>query len=241
MMTFAIQLLSGQNLIGQGVQLWVPSARSFEVRSDPLVSSFERAGLGSTAAFDINIALNSMFIIGTVASWFLLSRFGRRTLYIAGLVMMDIVLILMGGLGFSKSNGASWAIGGLLVALNFAYNATLGPICYTIISEVGSTRLRAKTVVLARCAYQIMNIICGIIVPRQLSATAWNWGAKSAFFWFGSCTLCIVYCWFRLPETRNRSYGELEVLFEKKIAAWRFANTKVDRKSSAAILFGPQS
>ncbi|KAK6984885.1 maltose permease [Favolaschia claudopus] len=211
MMVFAIQLLSGQNLIGQGVQFFV------------------QAGLGTVAAYDVNLALNAMFIVGTIASWFLLSRFGRRTLYIAGLAAMAVVLIIIGALSSSKTDAAKWASGALLVLLNFAYNSTLGAVCYVIIAEVGSTRLRAKTIVLARCAYQIMNIICGIIVPRMLSPTAWNWGPKSGYFWFGSATLSMVYCIFRLPETRGRSYGELDILFENKVTAWRFSKTKVDQ------------
>ncbi|KAJ7091711.1 maltose permease [Mycena crocata] len=211
MMVFAMQLLSGENLIGQGVQFFV------------------QAGLGTVASYDINLALNSMFIIGTIVSWFLLARFGRRTLYFSGLVAMAIVLLIIGALGFSNSNGAKWASGGLLVALNLAYNSTLGAVCYVIISEVGSTRLRAKTIVLARCAYQIMNIICGIIVPRMLSPTAWNWGPKSGLFWFGSAALSATYTWFRVPETRGRSYGELDVLFENKVPAWRFHKAKVDQ------------
>ncbi|KAF8189519.1 trehalose transport-related protein [Mycena galopus ATCC 62051] len=211
MMVFAIQLLCGENLIGQGVQFFV------------------QAGLGTVAAYDVDIALNAMFIIGTVASWFLLARFGRRTLYIAGNVIMAIVLLVIGALGFAKSDGAKWASGALLVVLNFVYNATLGAVCYVLIAEVGSTRLRAKTIVLSRCAYQVVNIICGIIVPRMLSPTAWNWGPKSGFFWFGGATLCAVYCVFRLPETRGRSYGELDIMFENKVPAWKFASTKVDQ------------
>jgi hypothetical protein len=34
----------------------------------------------------------------------------------------------------------------------------------------------------------------------------------------------------RIPETRNRSYGELDVLFEHRVPAWRLAKTQVDRK-----------
>ncbi|KAJ7362346.1 hypothetical protein DFH08DRAFT_667367, partial [Mycena albidolilacea] len=104
----------------------------------------------------------------------------------------------------------------------------VGAVCYVPIAEVGSTRLRAKTIVLARCSYHIMNIICGIIVPRMLSPTAWNWGPKSGFFWAGSAALSALYCWLRLPETRGRSYGELDILFENKVPAWRFSKTKVD-------------
>lgn len=142
---------------------------------------------------------------------------------------MAIVLLITGGLAFSNAPGASWGAGVLLICLNLVYNSTLGPVCYTIIAEVGSTRLRQKTVALARISYQIINIVCGIIVPRMLSPTSWNWGQKSAFYWFGSCFCCIVYVWFRVPETRGRSYAELDTLFENGVPAWRFAETEVNR------------
>jgi hypothetical protein len=90
--------------------------------------------------------------------------FGRRTLYTVGMGTMAVVLIIIGGLGFTSSTSATYAIGSLLIALNFIYNATLGPLCYTIIGEMSATRLRQKSIVLARIAYQLMNIICGIIV-----------------------------------------------------------------------------
>jgi SP family general alpha glucoside:H+ symporter-like MFS transporter len=211
MMVFAMQLLSGENLIGQGVQF------------------LQTAGISTNLAFSLNMVLNSMFIIGTIFSWGLLTLFGRRTLYSYGMLIMAVVLVIIGGLGFAKSHSAIMAIGSLLIALNFIYNATLGPICYTLIGEISSTRLRQKSVVLARIAYLIMNIVCGIIVPRMLSPTSWNWGPKSGLFWAGSAGLSTLYCFLRLPETKQRSYGELDLMFEKGIPAWRFKGTKVDQ------------
>jgi SP family general alpha glucoside:H+ symporter-like MFS transporter len=51
MMVFAMQLLSGENLIGQGVQF------------------LQNSGLDTDTAFSLNMVLNSMFIIGTIFSW----------------------------------------------------------------------------------------------------------------------------------------------------------------------------
>jgi hypothetical protein len=48
------------------------------------------------------------------------------------------------------SSSAQWAIGGLLILFALTYQFTVGPVCYSLVAEVGSTRLRAKTVVLAR-------------------------------------------------------------------------------------------
>jgi len=186
------------------------------------------------------MVLNAQFIIGTIFSWILMTFLGRRTIYCFGMGLMSFVLFIIGGLGFIKRNEVNdkpshqyiqttYAIGSLLIALNFIYNATLGPICYTLIGEISSTRLRQKSIVLSRIAYQIMNIICGIIVPRMLGAQSWNWGPKSGLFWGGSAFLCTIYCILRLPETRGRSYGELDLLFEHRVPAWKFKSTKVNQ------------
>lgn len=83
--------------------------------------------MGDVASFNMNMVLNSMFCLGTFFSWFLMYLgLGRRTLYLAGFVMMDVVLWIIGGLAFTDSKGASLGSGVLLVILNFAYNSTLG-------------------------------------------------------------------------------------------------------------------
>lgn len=44
----------------------------------------------------------------------------------------------------------------------------------------------------------------------------------------GLCALCFVYTYFRVPEPSGRSFAELDLLFEKKISARKFASTDVD-------------
>jgi SP family general alpha glucoside:H+ symporter-like MFS transporter len=60
---------------------------------------------------------------------------------------------------------------------------------------------------------------------------AWDWGGKAALFYAGTNLLCNIWCWFRLPETNGRSFGEIDLLFEHKISARKFKSTKVDRKT----------
>jgi len=38
----------------------------------------------------------------------------------------------------------------------------------------------------------------------------------------------VVWVYFRLPEPRGRTYGELDMLFEQRVSARKFAETKVD-------------
>ena len=59
----------------------------------------------------------------------------------------------------------------------------------------------------------------------MLNPTAWNWGAKTGFFWAGICGLLFAWTFFRLPEPKGRTYGELDILFENKVSARKFAKT----------------
>jgi SP family general alpha glucoside:H+ symporter-like MFS transporter len=104
---------------------------------------------------------------------------------------------------------------------------TVGPVCYSLVAEIPSTRLKTKSIVLARNVYNVMGIVNGVIVPYMLNPTAWNWKGKAGFFWAGMCALCLLWTYFRLPEPKGRTYGEMDILFERSISARKFRDTDV--------------
>ncbi|KAK9423814.1 putative Major facilitator superfamily (MFS) profile domain-containing protein [Seiridium unicorne] len=191
---------------------------------------FQQAGLDVSNAFTLTLAQYCIGAVGVLASWFLMGWFGRRTLYLAGLAIMVVVLAIIGFAGLAgRSNiGAQWAIGSMILVYTFVYDSTVGPVCYALVAEIPSTRLKTKSVVLARNSYNITGIVNNVITPLMINPTAWNWGAKSGFFWAGSCALCFVWAYFRLPEPKGRTYGELDVLFDAKTPARKFRTATVD-------------
>jgi SP family general alpha glucoside:H+ symporter-like MFS transporter len=66
----------------------------------------------------------------------------------------------------------------------------------------------------------------------MLSPTAWNWGAKSAFFWLATNVLCIAWCFFRLPETSGFTFAELDVLFANQTPTRKFKMVTVHGESA---------
>jgi MFS transporter, SP family, general alpha glucoside:H+ symporter len=210
--TWAFQWLCGNPLMGFSVVF------------------YERAGLSEANAFNLNIVMNSTYMIGTVISWFLMDRVGRKTLYTSGGFISCAILAIIGTLGsVTQTTAVAWATGSLFIAFAFLYNCTIGPTCYAIVSEIPSGRLRAKTIVLARLTYNLTGLVTNTITPKMLNPDAWNWGAKGAFLYLGTCFLLSVYFFFRLPETRHRSFGEIELLFESKVPARKFPSTTVDQ------------
>ena len=81
---------------------------------------YEQAGLATANAFDLSMAQYGLGAIGTILSWFLMSRVGRRTMYFYGLLTLDVLLLIIGCLGTaSASSSVSWAIGSMLLIFVF--------------------------------------------------------------------------------------------------------------------------
>lgn len=209
---WAIQTLCGSTLMGYSTYF------------------YEQSGLAEANAFTLSMAQFALGAIGTIFSWFLMTWFGRRTLYLSGQIIMAILLFIIGCLGIisHRNAAAQWVIGSMLLVYSFTYDATIGPVCYSLVSELSSTRLRSKSIVLARNFYNLVGIVTSIITPRMLNPSAWNWGAKAGFFWAGSCFLCFIWTWFRLPEPKGRTYGELDILFQQRVGARKFKDAIAD-------------
>ncbi|KAK6438593.1 hypothetical protein LTR95_005197 [Oleoguttula sp. CCFEE 5521] len=215
-MVWAIQTLCGSAFIGYSTYF------------------FEQAGLDVSSAFSMTLGVYGLGAVGTILSWFLMTKVGRRNIYLYGQVVLVCLLMIIGFLGIAPrtATGAQWAIGALLIIYTFVYDLTVGPVCYSLVAEMSSTRLRNKSVILARNFYNITGLIANILTPRMLNPQAWNFGAKAGFFWAGVGALCTVYTFFRVPEPKGRTYAEMDMLFEAKVSARKFKYTSVENFAS---------
>lgn len=142
---------------------------------------YKQAGLPTDQAFNMSIGQYALGIVGVICAWFLLPRFGRRAIYLTGLVFMATLLMIIGVLGAVSnppSTGIAWTVGSLLLVYTFFYDVSVGPVCYSLVSEIPSVRLRSKSIVLARASYNCLNIVTGVITPYMLNPGAWNVSAR---------------------------------------------------------------
>ncbi|THY73934.1 sugar porter family MFS transporter [Aureobasidium pullulans] len=199
---------------------------------------FEQAGLDVSSAFSMSLGQYGLGAVGTILSWLLMLKFGRRTLYLWGQIAMAFILMVVGFLGIAPASavGAHWGIGALILIYTFIYDMTVGPVCYSLVAEIPSTRLRNKTVVLARNLYNITGVVANVLTPHMLNPDAWNWGAKAGFFWAGTGALCAVWTYFRVPEPKGRTYAEMDMLFDAHTSARKFKETSVESFGSMTKL-----
>lgn len=211
---------------------------------------FTTAGMSTDKAYDMNLGSTAIAFSGTCLSWLVLTYLGRRKIYLVGMSLLCVVQLLIAILdAATSSSGGLWAQAALCIVWSFTYSVTIGPIAYCIVSETSSVRLRPLSVVLARNAYQLVNIVSQILqsyfmydahntltIPKLIlirNPTAWNTSGKTGFFWAGTAAMILTWAFFRLPECKGRTYEELDILFANKIKARDFKKTHVDAYAGA--------
>ncbi|KAF4340871.1 alpha-glucoside transport [Fusarium beomiforme] len=187
---------------------------------------FQQTGIGASASYGIALGGTGIAFAGTIISWFYIYRFGRRTIWLSGFSFLVVILWLIGFLALPKqTKSLAWAQSILCVVWLGAYSMSVGPIIYTVVAEIGSTRLRTQTVVLARSTYYVGNIICGgLLQPEMLSPGSWNLKGKTASL----ATLTLTWGYFRMFETKDRTFGELDYMFQKGIPARKSAKYRIN-------------
>jgi sugar porter (SP) family MFS transporter len=208
-MVYLIQVIAGNPLIGY--------ANYF----------FEQAGLPVEQAFNMGVGNTALGFVGTICSWPLMAYFnlGRRTIYNSGMVFMTILLFIIGFLSIPTNNtSAVWAMASLMNIWTFTYQMTVGPICFVVISEISATRLRNKTIAIATAVQAGFTIVTTVSIPYMLNSDEANWGGKAGFLFGGISFACLIWCFFRLPESAGRTYEELDIMFQRKVPLRKFKN-----------------
>lgn len=215
---------------------------------------FTSAGMPTSESFKLGLGAKAAAFIGTVLSWWLITYFGRRPLYVGGMGILATILLIIGILDVSTKSTALWPSGGLCVVWLFTYSLTLGPLAvrapshqlafdlstantpqYSIVSETSSIRLRPLSVVLARVSYQLINIVSQVLQAYTVNPSAWDLKGRTGFLWGATATAMFIWSFFRLPEIKGRTYEELDILFLQGVPARKFSSTHVDPYAHAVV------
>lgn len=175
--------------------------------------------------------------VGTLTSWVLMVKFGRRVLYNSGLAMLVALQLLIGILDCipGRPSGAIWTESSLMLIWNFFYDVSIGPVCFVLLAECSATRVRSKTIAAATAAQGCLGIVMTVAIPYMINPSQANMQGKLGFFFGGLAGLCLVWSYFRVPETMGRTYEELDILFDRKVPARQFKKYVLDRPHPSAF------
>jgi SP family general alpha glucoside:H+ symporter-like MFS transporter len=193
---------------------------------------YEIAGLSVEKSFDMSVAFLAVGFVGTCFSWFLLIKYGRRRIYNAGLGMMAVLMLLVGIIdcmpNYEKRPGLAWSQASLLLVWNFCFDFSIGPVCYVLISEISATTVRAKTIAVATAVQAVAAIVTTVAIPYMINPDEANMRGKIGFFFGGLSAISLVWSYFRVPETKGRTYEELDLMFSKNVKTREFKKYRAD-------------
>ncbi|KAJ9604604.1 hypothetical protein H2200_010718 [Cladophialophora chaetospira] len=213
------------------------------------------AGYSAATSFKLFIVQQILSGAGNVVSWFLVDKVGRRLLTLWGMAILTTILLITGGertltatpphatslltrfcLGLAVS-GTPGAIRGTIALLQlfaFMYNATIGATAYTIMTEIPTARLRAKTASIAIGLQSALFTMWGFVLPYLFNPDKANLGAKVTFIFGALSVLSIVYLFLYQPESAGLSYERLDELFIGRVKAKMFKQRDVQSLGSSS-------
>ncbi|VUC30655.1 unnamed protein product [Clonostachys rosea] len=190
---------------------------------------FQLAGVTTDQAFHLSLGLFGLGIVGNILSWPLLSVWGRRFGYIFTCCITTLLMFLVGFLDLAQpsSTAAMYAKSSMLLVFYFVYNCGIGPLVYAIMAEIPSTSIRGKTLGVACSSSHVLSLAITAGLPYAMSPTEAHWGGKIGFLFAGLGSFLIIWSITYLPETKDRTFEELDILFENKTPARKFSSTDV--------------
>ena len=168
-----------------------------------------------SAGVEIKNALLNTSLIGLINFIFtfiaisLIDKAGRRLLYLIGSAGMVVTLLLLAGSFFWKMEGIFTLICIMLFIAFFA--SCIGPVFWTLVSEMFPNRIRGKAVAFASFTQWIFNFLVVLLFPHFLASLG---GAKTFLFLALMSLVQWLFTYFYVPETKGKTLEEIEHLWD---------------------------
>ncbi|KAH7129970.1 general substrate transporter [Dactylonectria estremocensis] len=175
---------------------------------------YQLSGVGD--AFAVALGAFALMLGGNFGALILPGFVGQRKMMVFGAALLIIWDIIIGCTGFApKANTAAMTASVAFVASwAFIYQLTIGTIGFVVAPEIPSQRLRAKTQSFGTIVGNILGWAVAFSIPYLFNPDKANLGAKLLFIFVGLGTPLVIYLWWNLPETKNRTLAELDEIFE---------------------------
>lgn len=191
------------------------------------------AGLAATEVsmmVEIGIAMS---IFSSILTLWAMARFGRRTIVLSGIALAAVLFFAMGiSASFPRQSPASlWAVAITLQMAWLSIGPANGP-ALAVAAEVASITLRAKTLAIGFFFNYFWSAVWNIVVPYMFNPGYGDLGGLMGWVFFATSVISFIIMWFELPETKDMSFDQIDLLFEMKLNARKFHSTDISPLSS---------
>lgn len=215
------------------------SGLAFVSQYGPLM--YEYLGVTPQESFRLQIGGQVLSVAGATTSFLVADFLGRRPMFISGCFALGMLLLCMGIAGVVPvTPAATTAAVGFYTMFNFFYNAGVGSVVYTLAGEVPTSTLRAKTLAITLSLEAAVNTMWSFVSPYMFNPGEGDLKAKVGFVYGGFMIIFTVLAFVFTPETRHRTYEELDELFMQHVPARKFRKFETVAETRALEAFKVQ-
>ena len=194
--------------------------------------------IGVCSAFALTVIASCCVLAGTLAAPFTIDYAGRRPTALTGMAILLVIDVIAGGLAFDTSNPNNVrGIAALSFVFNFFWGASFYSLSNLLPAEIATPKLRNYTMSYAIAWAQTTAVITTLAVPQLTAEDGANLGAKT-YLLFAGCMVCIIiFVFFLLPETKGRTFAEIDEMYDAKISMreWVHYETKTEAKQATIV------
>lgn len=104
----------------------------------------------------------------------------------------------------------------------FVYGLGVGGAYPVVGAETSSVRLRAKSQAIGFMCASFFAWLFNFTTPYMFDVGEGNLLGKVGFIFAALCALAVVIVYFEIPEMKNRTYSEIDEMFERRLPTKAF-------------------
>ena len=175
------------------------------------------AGIGTASdAIFFTIFLNLVILVSTLIAFWLVKKFGRREILIAGVLVMALGHLGMAATFFLKAS-PFLNLAAMFLAAG-AFTLSLAPLSWVIVSEIFPNQIRGKAVSLVCMILYLASFVCAQYFPLITNGFQKSMGHPGGAYliFAGICASCVLFTWRVVPETKGLTLEEIGLFWLKR-------------------------
>ncbi|CAN6674978.1 general alpha-glucoside permease [Trichomonascus vanleenenianus] len=200
---------------------------------------YQYMGVSDQQSFLIQIGAQILSISGAITSFLVADFVGRRPMLFSGCIGLGLLLLCMAISGSFADHhpAAATASVGFLTMYNFFFNAGVGSVVYTIAGEIPTSVLRTKTLALTLSLEAAVNTMWSFVSPYLINPGYGDLRARVGYIFGSFMVVWALLVWLYVPESRRRTYEELDELFNNNVPTRQFKKYETVAERRAAEAF----
>jgi sugar porter (SP) family MFS transporter len=190
--------------------------------------------IGMSDPFTISLITNVLQVVSVAVSVVLSKRIPRRANLLTTTTLMFIAYIVIGGISIHNiTNQSATAIVVISYVVIVAFNFGLGPLAYTMASEVAVGCNRNKIMSCSIVTFFFTTWLVSFTAPYLYYDA--NLGPMLAFIYAGTTMFSLAYIWFCVGETSGRSLAEVSLFFQNRVPVRQWKDYQPPSLTEATI------